>query len=326
MSMLRFLTSVAMKKIFAFAAAAAMILGVGACQKEGPIGGRGEECVTSFTVQLPQAGQTKTVSEAENVDVVYYEIWDKDFANILGNGYESIYNGRLEKEFVLVKNQTYNFIFWAQKKSVKDGFQSPYSWENLKNVNVNYDLFTENNKDCYDAFYAVAENVVVDGTTKYVYLTRPFAQLNFGASRMDTSMGSFTIDSNTVTVKQVATVFDTRAGMASSTNSKLVDVTFVAEDGGLVQDERTDHKDLMVGTTNYYWVSMNYLLVPAEKEANVLVDATFETSLGTVAHSINSVPVQKNYRTNIVGDIFTNDSKFIIEIVPGFKDSDYIIK
>lgn len=312
-----------MKEIFALAACAAMIFGAASCQKNEAIGGRGESCVTKFSIEVPQEAQTRSVSEGENVDVVYYEIWDEDFANILGNGEESITGGRLEKEFVLVKNQTYNFIFWAQK-SFADG-ESPFTWkDNLKEIKVDYSKFSSNNKDCYDAFYATETGVVADGATKNVYLTRPFAQLNFGASVMDTAVGSFTIESNTVTVKQVATVFDTVTGKASSTNSQAVDVTFVAEDGGLVQAENEDHKDLKVGTDMYYWVSMNYFLVPAEKEANVVVNATFETTLGTVSHSISSVPVQKNYRTNIVGDLFTNTSKFIIEIVPGFKEPDYV--
>ena len=310
-----------MKKIFAFAAFAAMIFAAASCQKNEAIGGRGESCVTSFSIEMPQEAATKAVSEGDHVNVVYYEIWDEDFSEILGKGQEAISGGRLEKEFVLVKNQTYNFIFWAQK-DIESG--APFSWTNLKEIKVDYSKFTSNNKDCYDAFYATAKDVVADGNVKNVYLTRPFAQLNFGASVMDTAVGEFTIESNTVTVKQVATVFDTVAGKASSTNSQTVDVTLVAEDGGLVQDEAADHKDLKVGSGKYYWVSMNYFLVPAEYEANVDVYATFETTLGTVSHSISSVPVQKNYRTNIVGDIFTNASKFIIEIVPGFKEPDYV--
>ena len=39
-------------------------------------------------------------------------------------------------------------------------------------------------------------------------------------------------------------------------------------------------------------------------------------------HSIGSVPVQKNFRTNIVGDIFTNTSEFTITVVPDFLTPD----
>lgn len=319
MSMLRFLTSVAMKKIFAFAAFAAMILGVGACQKEGPIGGRGQVCVTSFTVQLPQAGQTKAVSKAENVDVVYFEIWNGAFDKMLAKGERTITGGVLKENFSLVKDQRYNFIFWAQKKSVENGFQSPYSWTNLKDVNVDYNLFTENNKDCYDAFYAV-EPITADGKSRSIYLYRPFAQLNFGASTMKTSVGEFTIEKNVVTVTNVSKSFNTVSGKASTTD--VASVRFEATNGGLVQAEATDSKDLKVGDKSYYWVSMNYLLVAAGTEDNVEVVAQFYTTGGLVEHSIGSVPVQKNYKTNIVGDIFTNTSAFTITVVPDFAGAD----
>ena len=127
-----------------------------------------------------------------------------------------------------------------------------------------------------------------------------------------------------MTVTNVSKSFNTVSVKAYTTD--VASVRFEATNGGLVQAEATDSKDLKVGDKSYYWVSMNYLLVAAGTEDNVEVVAQFYTTGGLVEHSIGSVPVQKNYRTNIVGDIFTNDSKFIIEIVPGFKDSDYIIK
>lgn len=307
-----------MKRIFAIAAAA-MLLGAGACQKEGLIGGHGEECVTSFTVQIPQAGQTKAVSEAENVDVVYFEIWNGAFDKILASGERTITGGVLKENFSLVKDQNYNFIFWAQKKSVENGFQSPYTWTDLKDINVNYNMFSMNNKDCYDAFYAV-EPITADGKSKSINLYRPFAQLNFGTSTMETSVGAFTIEKNVVTVTNVSKSFNTVSGKASITD--VGSVRFEATDGGYVQAKSENGKDLKVGDNWYYWVSMNYLLVAAGTEDNVDVVAQFYTSGGLVEHSISSVPVQKNYRTNIVGDIFTTTSEFVINVVPDFNKSD----
>ena len=52
------------------------------------------------------------------------------------------------------------------------------------------------------------------------------------------------------------------------------------------------------------------------------VVAQFYTTGGLVEHSIGSVPVQKNFRTNIVGDIFTNTSEFTITVVPDFLTPD----
>ena len=186
-------------------------------------------------------------------------------------------------------------------------------------MNVNYDLFTENNKDCYDAFYAV-EPINADGKSKSIFLYRPFAQLNFGASTMQTSVGEFTVDKNVVTVTNVSKSFNTVSGNASTTD--VASVRFEATNGGLVQAETTDSKDLKVGNNYYYWVAMNYLLVAAGSEDNVEVVAQFYTTGGLVEHSIGSVPVQKNYKTNIVGDIFTNTSAFTITVVPDFMPED----
>lgn len=314
-----------MKRFFGFAAVAAVILSFASCQKEGGLAGSGNECVTEFTVQIPQAEVTKTVSEGENVGFVYYEIWDSKFTKRLTYGKEEIVGGVMKTNFSLVKDQTYNFIFWAQKKF--SGKEMPFSWETLKQVKVDYSLFTENNKDSYDAFYAVAE-VLADGKEKKVLLYRPFAQLNFGASTMTTSVGDFTIQQQKVTVSGVSTVFNTVSGAASTDAAAISTVTFDAPKGGLVQAESTDKKDLKVGGNGYFWVSMNYFLVPGDKQANVEVKAKFVTSGGTVEHSVPSVPVEKNFRTNIVGDIFTSSSDFIIEVVPDFKgqDKDVIVE
>jgi hypothetical protein len=211
-------------------------------------------------------------------------------------------------------------IFWAQKKSVANGFQSPFSWSNLKRVNVNYAQFTGNNKDCYDAFYCVAE-VESDGEDKIVHLYRPFAQVNFGTNTLETAFGEFTIDSNTMKISQLATAFDTVNGHAYA-NSYQSNVSITASQGGLVQQETDDRKDLVIGDTGYYWVAMNYILVPSQDMATVKVDLTFNTSGGTLSHSIENVPIKKNYRTNIVGDLFTSSTHLQIVVDPNFKKPD----
>lgn len=286
-----------------------------ACQKDEAKGGHGEEYLARFSVQVPEDVQTKAVAQAALVDIVYYEAWTEDFKTLLFVG-SGVVNERVaEIEVALVKDQTYQFIFWAQNENAA----SPYSWADLKKVNVDYSKFTVNNKDCYDAFYAVAE-IVADGEDKVVRLYRPFAQLNFGASTLNADSGEFAITANTVTVSKHAKAFDTIKGTAV----EYVDapVTFTASTGGLVQSETQDDKDLKVGDGAYYWVAMNYLLVPAEQSTTVTVDATFTTQIGTVKHKILNVPINKNYRTNIVGDLFTSTAQLNIVVEESFLTPD----
>ena len=286
-----------------------------ACQKDKAKGGHGEEYVARFSVQVPEDVQTKAVAQADFVDIVYYEAWTEDFKTLLFTGSGVVNERMAEIEVALVKDQIYQFIFWAQNENAA----SPYSWTDLKKVNVDYTKFTANNKDCYDAFYDV-ETIEADGEDKVVRLYRPFAQLNFGSSTMSADFGEFAITSNTVTVSKYAKAFDTIEGRAVD----YVDapLTFTASTGGLVQSETQDDKDLKVGDGAYYWVAMNYLLVPAEQSTTVTVDATFTTRIGTVKHKILNVPINKNYRTNIVGDLFTTSSTLKIVIEESFLTPD----
>ena len=273
------------------------------------------ESVTRVRVQIPEELRTKSVSMGQNVDIVHYEVWSADFNTLLLSDSQPISGGVLEMEIDLVQDLSYNLIFWAQHQDAN----SPYSWSTLKKINVDYSKLSENNKDCYDAFYDV-EEILADGTDKTVILTRPFAQLNFGTTTMTASFGDFTIDSNQVTVSKYAKAFDT-------VNNKAVDyvetpMTIKASLGGLVQEERADKMDLKVGDTYYYWVAMNYLLVPADDNATVDVVVTFNTNIGPVSHSLPNVPLKKNYRTNIVGDLFINSSSLQVVVSPNFNTPD----
>ena len=286
-----------------------------ACQKEEAKDSHGEDCVARLTVQVPEDVLTKAVSQAALVDIVYYDVWNEDFTTLLFSGSGAVEDCRAELEVALVMDQTFQFIFWAQNENA-DG---PYSWTDLKKVNVDYSKFTVNNKDCYDAFYAVA-TIVADGEDKVVRLYRPFAQLNFGATRMNADFGDFTITSNSVTVSKYASAFDTVGGKA--VDYVNAPVTFTAATGGLVQAETQDNKDLQVGEAAYYWVAMNYLLVPSDQSTTVNVEASFTTKVGTVKHKIPNVPLNKNYRTNIVGDLFTSTAQLNIVVEESFKTPD----
>jgi hypothetical protein len=307
-----------MKKLIGYVALAAGLLVAGSCQKESAHGGEAQETVnTAFRVEIPSEEATKAVSEAENVDIVFYEVWDEEFEQRLFP-YEGsmpnlaqVHGGVAEIIIDLVKDQKFNLIFWAQNASCKD---EVYSWTDLKNINVDYSKFTEDQKDVYDAFYAVEEDVMGDGQSRTIYLYRPFAQVNFCASEMSTpTLGPITLSGNTVTVSDVATRFNTLTGLG---DAAVKDVSFSTGDA-LVSDETIN-----VGGIDFSWVAMNYLLVPCpsvDKPAvNVTVSADFLTNFGTVHQTVLNVPIQRNYRTNIVGDLFSVGANLRIEVVPGF--------
>lgn len=305
-----------MKKIFWIAAAVAGLFAAASCQKESAKAG---DAVVTLSVEVPASLETKAIAKAENADIVYYEVWNADWSKQLypvnndALASEPVVDKKATVELTLVADQTYNFIFWAQNEAC-----GAYDVNELKKVKVNYDVISANgNKDVYDAYYAVKALTVTGPINETIKLYRPFAQLNFGASKMESSFGNIELGATSVTVNSLATVFNTIAGVGET--PAAAPVTFVAE--GLASTA----EKLVTNNSEYTWVTMDYMLMMDEK-TTVDITADFVVKeIGTVNHSISSVPLQRNYRTNIVGDLFTTDAKLQIVIDPAFEEPDHIV-
>ena len=306
-----------MKKIFVIAAAALGLL-VTACQKELVKGTSDSDAKVSFTVEIPDVIQTKAMAQAEEVDIVYYEIWNSDWTKRLYPAQGELASAEVSQRMAsidvsVIIDQTYNFIFWAQDKDHK-----AYDVTDLQNVKIKYDVIAaDGNQDRYDAYYAV-ESIEVNGSTsKTVILKRPFAQLNFGASMMNSVFGDIEVSASEVTVTNLATSFNTREGEGE--NESAAEVTFKAE--GIATNE-----PLATNNTTYAWITMDYMLMMGEK-SNVNVSAKFNLDgmKAPVEHNITNVPLHRNYRTNIVGDLFTANAHLDIVIDPVFNDPDYLV-
>ena len=78
-----------------------------------------------------------------------------------------------------------------------------------------------------------------------------------------------------------------------------------------------------IGEDFYPYVGMNYILVP-NNVGDVDIAYTIQTDVGTIERSISKVPVQKNYRTNLMGNLLTDETVIKIVVVDGF-DGDELI-
>jgi hypothetical protein len=134
---------------------------------------------------------------------------------------------------------------------------------------------------------------------------------------MNSSLGDITIGATSVRVDGLATVFNTIDGVGTA--EAAAPVTFTAS--GLASTT----EELVTNSSSYTWITMDYMCMMDDK-STVDVTAYFEvTGIGTVHHDLTSVPVQRNYRTNIVGDLFTTDAKLEIIIDPAFEKPDHIV-
>lgn len=317
-----------MKKLFFFAAAALAMLSAASCQKDPAASVEGGNAVVSLSIALPEAPQTRAIAQAENADIVYFEVWNSDWTKKLpvqdknGKPFNSaeVVGRKANIELTLVADQTYNFLFWAQNKDC-----GAYSWDQsadglgLKKVNIDYSKMAEDgNNDIYDAFYKKYPLKVNGAINETVVLYRPFAQLNFATERMTTSFGPVDLKASSVTVTGLSTAFDlyNECGVEEDP-ANPVSVTFVPKDALVKISEplNTNNKD-------YTWITMDYMLMQGISDL-VEVEASFDLGMDVpVEHKIASVPLKKNYRTNIIGDVFAADAKLQIIIDQAFLKQD----
>ena len=291
-------------------AAALAILALG-CNKE-PAGETvpdGQEVSVSFTAELPTM-QTKAIGDgltAKNLKVAVYE----DNAGAPGDHisaldkYEPLTDLKADVKFNLVKGKTYHFIFWAQADAAPYSFNAP-----VKEVAIDYSGAANN--ESRDAFYAVKTLKVQGPATEPVQLKRPFAQVNFGTADFTEAVaGGVEVAKSTFTATDAALYLDLFAGEGVGSS----DITYTEKE---LPTETLTLKD---GTT-YKYMAMNYF-VPTGKFAEPHVSnvkAQFVSASHTVEISSPSTPVQSNWRTNIVGNLLTDQVVFNVEIVPAFED------
>lgn len=294
-----------------------------ACQREmleSPL--QGDTKVT-FTVSPAEAATKADIADGTNVDILYWEIYDENLTTLLGeNSVGKTSDKTFTVDLSLVADQKYKIIFWAEVEG-----KGHYVTDDLRNVGINYtdangDPLKANNEE-RAAFFRVYPFSTENGEpiNEDVEIYRPFSQLNLGATTLTTSLnkvngGQIEVESTSVTVTNIANVFNTDSGKGVGE----VPVTFAHAETPV--DDYTQ-KDLEVGGATYHWLGMNYLVVNDESD-NVTVDIEVKTSVGTVKHSVPNVPIKANYRTNIIGDILTTGATFKVIVDEKFQKPDYI--
>ena len=289
-----------MKKIL-FGMMAAAVLAT-SCAKELQDVAAGDATVT-FTVGTREIA-TRAYSDGTTATELQYAVYDAA-GNYLADltGTQGI-NISTTVELKLTTGNTYTVAFWADSQA------APYTVDFAnKSVSVDY-TGVKSNVENLDAFYAWYTFTVTGAQTETVELKRPFAQLNIGTAdyAASTSAG-YTPTASTVTVKNVYSTLNFATGAVSGETA----VTF---------EENAISKTETFPVTGYDYLAMNYLLVATDK-ALVEVEFTYTDGSNAKTRTVGSVPVQRNYRTNIYGNILTSDVDLNVEINPDYNEPDY---
>ena len=295
-----------MKKILYGVMAATMIFAT-SCENELELGAAGEESMVSFTIATPDMG-SRAYSDGATATVLQYAVYEgttelTDLTKSVATKNAETIEGSTTVELKLATGKTYNVIFWAAAED------APYTFTPANGkVSVDYDDAISNNENL-DAFYAVKEITVKGAQTETIELRRPFAQLNIGTSDYDEAKSAgYEPTLSKVVVSNVYNSINLWNGEVEGG----AEVTF---------DYNAIDKDETFPVAGYEYLAMNYLLVDNQKE---LVEVTFsykEESGEEQTRKVGSVPVQRNYRTNIFGNILTSDVEINVTIEPEYDNS-----
>lgn len=283
----------------------------------------GEEVTVTFTVNQAESVQTRAVySDGLTATTLTYAVYDAD-GNLLEDlttTKENAFNGSSKSTTVAIKlaaGNDYQVLFWAEAPS------SPYTItfsDNSAKVSYTDTSSLLCNSESYDAFFAIKEISVTGTSTESVVLERPFAQINIGASDLEAYEASFADES--ATVEQTKLVLTNVATAMDLFTSEVV----VDSETSLTfnYDTRPSDQTFPLTDDDYDYMAMAYIMAAEEQ---TLADVAFyfdPEDEENSAREIPNVPLQRNYQTNIYGDILTKITDFQVEINPEYGETLYV--
>lgn len=309
-----------MKRILFGTFAAALLLASCAQNELAPVA-NGDEANVTVNLNLPKSITSRVYSDGNTATHLQYALYDVTYGAPTKLDKYTITNDEIhiskQINFTLVNGHTYRFVFWASSPNA-DGPYTVDFGDNDATFTIDYanqtDFFKANLEDL-DAFF-VCEDVAVKGDVQKTFeLHRPFAQLNIGTNDYaDAAAVGYKPDFSYVQVNQAYTTLDLMTGevenpVTMTYNWNIVDKT---------QDFPVDGHEYM---------AMAYVLTGAD-EAN-LTNVVFSYRQEGVdepegnTRTFGSVPLQRNYRTNIYGSILTSDVDVNIVIEPDYYEPDF---
>lgn len=306
-----------MKKCFLLMAGIILLV-FAACQSdELANGGRNGEVAASFSVQLPGNGNnavTRAATAGDGTSVnrcimeIYLndELYSRQIGAIQPDGLTAGFDVRL------VTSQTYKFVFWADHVESVEGdaikTDLHYNTADLRNISMQGDYNGSGKDNTRDAFFASLEKLVTNAFSESVELTRPFGQLNIKtedlASIPDNQKEAFVPVTAGLSFKNLYTGFN------AATGNLLGEPTAVAYKAA---------SDVVDANGN---LTVDYLFAPNTAGGQHLVNMTlavYNAAGGQITtKALNNIPVQRNYKTNVTGNLLTVDGKVNVMVTPAF--------
>ena len=316
-----------MRKVFNLLLVGAALLLVAACAKDSlSQSATGDTSTVTFTVKAPSGVQTRSYSDGTTATNLYYALYQTDSEGNLTSYLEGLSDPNGETytftnlettiSLQLINGNYYSLVLWAQDPEA--GIFTPSFTDEGATLTISTDALLSCT-EAYDGFYKYHEigKVTGDISGVTIELTRPFAQINFGTDDLDAVVAAGVKEESIVTSLTVTGVYDVldliTGEVSISDDSESLEIFF---------DEAALPSGETFPVDGYDYVSMNYVLYAADKGT---VDLVLEAGDGNTnwegnTLEVSAVPVQRNYRTNIYGSLFTSTVDYTIVIEPAYED------
>ena len=324
-----------MKNLLLTIAAAALLL-LTSCQRDELQGGSisGEEVSVSISATMPIDGGAVVKSDTEPgngsfanrcIMQIYYlpdeesgsadPIPYGDRVTVAVSGMKAVFPDQR-----LVSGHDYRFVFWADyvtdNSSAEDLAQDlHYDTEEFPIVSFKEEedgtLSYSSNDDTRDAFFAAEERNISGPSSLSFDLKRPFGQLNI----ITTDWGAIPEQLRPSNVKLEFKSLPNSIDLVSGEVTGSVNISSEVEPVSRVP-ENGDSKQL----------SFDYIFAK-DGEQTVLADFTMDFLLDdgtdvTDPYTFTNIPVQRNYQTNVSGNLLTDRTGIDVEVVPDFNEPD----
>ena len=303
-------------KLFLGMLAMASMVFVTSCSKDDANVPSSDVVNATFTIGAADMGTRADIGKGLTTDVVACAIFDKNGEEMTAlRQTRPVVNGEATYNVRLAKGQDYRAVFFAYNQSA-----DAYDVSNMESIEVkNYGQLS--NVEARDAFTGTQKiegwELTESNVEKTVFLKRPFAQLNLGIDATelaDAANAGVIVEKSAIKVSNVYNRFN------AYDNDIADDATLGSIEFGM---NDVPNETLEVNHQQYTYLALNYILVGDTGVENSLTDVEFKWAgangkTSSVATHFVNIPVQRNYRTNIIGKLLTSPAEFNIEIDANF--------
>lgn len=330
------------KQILSILTAATMLFATSCSDEEMTYESANKQNVT-FKVQVEGAGAgSRTIADGTNhitigqgqmVNKLFYAVYETGKTECLMEGEATASNGVATVVIPLVNGLKFDLVFLAyndennlfgisKNLTFTDGLCQAVDLENLT---LKRDL--KANQEAYDAFYHVETNYVTNtNSTSPVTLRRMLAQVNVATTDSDLSQAkqlNADITQTAITLKGVPNQFNARTGVATGEVEVSYEVSDILKCSDKADGQTHDNEQLTVNIDgedkNFNYLAMAYVLAGKDESSLHDTKVSFYRGQGKdteLVHTriISTLPLQRQYRTNVTGNVLTQQEAFDISL------------